>query len=114
MGSPEDKALGSLLLVKLVKGSLGAGEYVRWQRGARLPGAAEVQLGDLKEGEAGRQVPVKRFTILYLVMQQTYFQYTKANKSLTLDLICNFKTLETLCLAQHVLSIPNDKMAAYI
>lgn len=46
-GSPENEALGPLLLEKLVKGSLGAGEDVRRQGGAGLPGAAEVELRHL-------------------------------------------------------------------
>lgn len=57
---PENEALGSLLLEKLVKCSLCTGENVRWQRGAWLPHAAQVELGDLKQSAARRQKFVKR------------------------------------------------------
>lgn len=53
-GSPENEALGPLLLEKPVKGSLGAGEDVRRQGGAGLARAAEVQLRHLPSRAGGR------------------------------------------------------------
>lgn len=46
--SPENEALGPLLLEKLVEGPLCTGEDVGRQGGAGLPRAAEIKLGDLQ------------------------------------------------------------------
>lgn len=60
MGLPEDEALWPLLLEQLVQGPLRAGEDVGWQRGAGLPRAAPVQLGDLEHRAAQAAISVKR------------------------------------------------------
>lgn len=59
MGLPENEALGPLLLEQLVQGPLRTGENVGWQRGAGLPRAAPVQLGDLEHSAAQTAISVK-------------------------------------------------------
>lgn len=60
MGLPENEALGPLLLEQLVQGPLRTGENVGWQRGAGLPRAAPIQLGDLEHSAAETDISVKR------------------------------------------------------
>lgn len=117
MGLPEKEALGSLLLKQLVKGLLRTGKNVRWQRGTRLPSAAQVKLGHLEQCSTKTNISIKRLQDILLHDSADLFPKHKSEFILNFEphlLVCNYKTFVKLCSSQHILSNHNDKMEAYI
>lgn len=77
-----------------MEGSLRAGEEVRRQRGAGLPGLAQVQLGHLQQGNAKAGMSMKRIQDLSLPDTPDIFPM---HRSISIPHLESHVHIQTIC-----------------